>query len=404
MDNFIYHIPTKVYFGKREICNLGNAISEAGASRVLFVYGEGSIKKNGIYGQVVDELQKENIDFIELPGIRPNPRVESVIEGASLCKENNVDLVLAVGGGSTADAAKAIAAAATYDGNVMDLLKYKVKVSKPLKIGCVMTFAGTGSEMDCGGVISAGEANKKHILVHDSLFPAFSILDPEYTYSVSKEQTAAGVVDVLCHLMEQYLHPAQGTDVQDGMNEGIMKAVVKHGTVVVEEPFNYESRAIIFWASSMALAGFQFRLGKEAFKYPIHYLGHELSSRYDMTHGVSLALLTPAWMRHTLDNASRYIPVFARFARNVFGVDRIEDIRAAHMGIDEIVKFYKKLGLPSCLEEVGVKASDLEFMAEKATESGAVGILSKIDKLEAYDIFKRAFLPVIGKVDSFSVK
>jgi len=404
MDNFIYYIPTKVYFGKGEICNLGNAIKEAGASRVLFVYGEGSIKRNGIYEQVVDQLETNNIEFIELSGIRPNPRVESVIEGAKLCKDNSIDLVLSVGGGSTADASKAIAAAASYDGNVMDLLKYKVEVNNPLKVGVVMTFAGTGSEMDCGGVISAGEANKKHILVHSSLFPTFSILDPEYTFSVSKEQTAAGVADVLSHLMEQYFHPAMGTDVQDGMNEGIMKAVVKYGTIVVNEPENYESRAIIFWASSMALAGFQFRLGKEPFKYPVHHLGHELSSRYDMTHGVSLALLTPAWMKHTLDNASKYIPIFARFARNVFGVDRVEDIRAAHMGIDELLKFYKELGLPSSLQEVGVKADDLEFMADKATEFGPVGILSKIGKVEAYDIFKRAFLPIIGKGDTFSVK
>ncbi len=279
MDNFIFYIPTKVYFGKGEICNLGNAIKEAGSSRVLFVYGEGSIKRNGIYKQVVGQLELNNIDFIELAGIRPNPGVESVMEGVRLCRENNIDLVLAVGGGSTADASKAIAAAASYDGDVMDLLKYKVEVQNTLKIGVVMTFAGTGSEMDCGCVISAGEAKKKHILVHESLFPSFSILDPEYTFSVSREQTAAGVADVLSHLMEQYFHPESGTDVQDGMNEGIMKAVIKHGPIAVNEPENYESRAIIFWASSMALAGFQFRLGKSPFKYPVHYLGHELSSK-----------------------------------------------------------------------------------------------------------------------------
>lgn len=404
MDNFIFHIPTKVYFGKGEIRNLGPAVMEAGASRVLLVYGEGSIKRNGIYQQVVDALNGAGVGFVELSGIRPNPRVETVMEGARICKEKNIDMVLGVGGGSTADAAKAIAAAATYDGNVMDLLKYRTEVSNPLKIGVVMTFAGTGSEMDCGGVISAGEANKKHILVHESLYPAFSILDPEYTFSVSKDQTAAGVADVLSHLMEQYFHSAPGTDVQDGMNEGIMKAVIKHGRIVVNEPKNYDSRAIIFWASSMALAGFQFRLGKKPFKYPVHYMGHELSSRYDMTHGVSLALLTPAWMKHTLDNASKYMPMFASFARNVFGIDRVEDIRAAHMGIDELIKFYEDIGLPSSLQEVGVKPGDLEFMANKATESGPIGILSAIGKDEAYDIFKRAYLPIVSKGGTFSVK
>lgn len=404
MDNFIFHIPTRVYFGRGEICNLGEALKDAGAKRVLFVYGEGSIKRTGIYDMVIALLEDNDIFYVELPGIKPNPRVESVIEGAKLCRENDIELVLAVGGGSTADASKAIAAAATYNGDVMDLLKQRVEVKNPLKIGIVMTFAGTGSEMDCGGVITAGEANKKHIIMHKSLFPVFSILDPEYTFSVSREQTAAGIADILSHLMEQYFHPATGTDVQDGMNEGIMKALIKHGSIVVKEPENYESRAVVLWASSMALAGFQFQLGKKSFRYPVHIMGHELSSRYDMTHGVSLALLTPAWMKHTLENASKYIPLFARFARNVFGIDRVEDIRAAHMGIDELVKFYKQLGLPSSLQEVGVLADDLKFLADKATELGPVGILSKIDKAEAYDIYKRSYLPVMDKTDSFSVK
>lgn len=404
MDNFVFHIPTKVYFGKGEICNLGDALNEVDAKRVLFVYGKGSIKENGIYDIVISLLEDNDIFYNELGGVKPNPSVESVVEGARICKENNIDLVLAVGGGSTADASKAIAAAATYQGDVMDLLQQRVSVKNPLKLGVVMTFAGTGSEMDCGGVITAGEHNKKYVIMHKSLFPAFSILDPEYTFTVSRKQTAAGIADILSHLMEQYFHSAHGTDVQDGMNEGIMKALIKHGPIVLNDPDNYESRAVVFWASSMALAGFQLMLGKRGFRFPVHAMGHELSSKYDMTHGISLALLTPAWMHHTIENASKYVPIFARFARNVFGVDRLEDIRAAHMGIEALIKFYKVLGLPESLEESGVLYEDLDFMAEKATELGTLGILSEIGKDEALDIFKRAFSPKKEKGDSFSVK
>lgn len=357
-------------------------------------YGGGSIKKNGIYDTILEQFSKAGLAFAELSGIQPNPRIESVEEGIKLYRENGCDFILAVGGGSTLDACKAIAAGVKYDGPASDLFVNESGVSPIVAaapLATILTMAGTGSELDMGAVITVGEDHKKKVVMHPLLNPRFSILDPEYTYTVPEHHSMAGVADILCHLMEQYFTPDANAKVQDRMNEGVMKVVLEDAPKILANPKDYDARANIMWASSMALAGFQFVLGKPMFPFPLHGMGHELSSKYDMTHGVTLALLTPAWMRHTMSAAPEHLPVFARFARNVLDIREEDDAKAAEDGVKKLRAFYSAIKMPANLREAGVKEEDLEVMAEKAVENGNLGILTSIGKDEALQIMRAAF-------------
>lgn len=394
MHNFIYSIPTTAYFGKGQINILGETIKAHGGSKVLLAYGGGSIKQNGIYEDILEQFGKAGLTHVELSGIQPNPRVESVEEGIGLYRENGCDFILAVGGGSTLDACKAIAAGVKYDGPVNDLFVGDpggVTISAAAPLATILTMAGTGSEMDMGAVITVGADHKKKVVMHPLLNPRFSILDPEYTYTVPEYHSMAGVADILCHLMEQYFAPDVAAKVQDRMNEGVMKVVLEDATKILADPKDYNTRANIMWASSMALAGFQFLLGKPSFAFPLHGMGHELSSRYDMTHGVTLALLTPAWMRHTMSAAPEHLPVFARFARNVLDIREEDDAKVAEEGVKQLRAFYSAIRMPANLREAGVREEDLEVMAEKAVENGNLGILATIGKDEALQIMRAAF-------------
>src|SRR5512133_98048 len=394
MNNFVYSIPTTAYFGKGQINILGETIKAHSGSKVLLAYGGGSIKQNGIYETILEQFNHAGLAYVELSGIQPNPRVESVEEGIDIYRNNGCDFILAVGGGSTLDACKAIAAGVKYDGPVNDLFVGEpggATISAVAPLATILTMAGTGSEMDMGGVITVGTDHKKKVIMHPLLNPRFSILDPEYTYTVPEHHSMAGVADILCHLMEQYFTPDVAAKVQDRMNEGVMKVVLEDAPKILANPKDYDARANIMWASSMALAGFQFVLGKPGFPFPLHGMGHELSSMYDMTHGVTLALLTPSWMRHTIHTAPQQLPIFAQFARNVMGVSEKDDAIAAEAGIKALEKFYAAIKMPANLREAGVKEEDLEVMAEKAVENGKLGILTSIGKDEALQIMRAAF-------------
>lgn len=394
MNNFIYSIPTTAYFGKGQISILGETIKAHGGSRVLLAYGGGSIKQNGIYATILQQFGRAGLAYVELSGIQPNPRVESVEEGIELYRNNGCDFILAVGGGSTLDACKAIAAGVKYDGPVNDLFVGEsggATISEVAPLATILTMAGTGSEMDMGGVITVGADHKKKVIMHPLLNPIFSILDPEYTYTVPEYHSMAGVADILCHLMEQYFTPDVAAKVQDRMNEGVMKVVLEDAPKILANPQDYDARANIMWASSMALAGFQFLLGKPSFAFPLHGMGHELSSKYDMTHGVTLALLTPAWMRHTMSTAPAYLRIFARFARNVFDIREEDDAKAAEEGVKKLRAFYSAIKMPANLSEAGVKEEDLDVMAEKAVENGKLGILTPLGKDEVLQILRAAF-------------
>lgn len=394
MHNFIYSIPTTAYFGKGQINVLGETIKAHGGSKVLLAYGGGSIKHNGIYAATLEQLDRAGLACVELSGIQPNPRVESVEEGIELYHKNGCDFILAVGGGSTLDACKAIAAGVKYDGPVSDLFVGESGVSTisaAAPLATILTMAGTGSEMDMGGVITVGEDHKKKVVMHPLLNPKFSILDPEHTYTVPEYHSMAGAADILCHLMEQYFTPDVAAKVQDRMNEGVMKVVLEDAPKILANPKDYDARANIMWASSMALAGFQFVIGKPSFRFPLHGMGHELSSKYDMTHGVTLALLTPSWMRHTMSTAPQYLQIFARFARNVMEIHEEGNANAAEAGVRQLEAFYSAIRMPANLRDAGVKEEDLETIAGKAVENGNLGILTSLGKDEVLQILRAAF-------------
>jgi len=393
MENFSFYVPTTVHFGKGQIENLAASIKQFGGSKVLLAYGGGSIKKNGIYDAVVNELKKGDLAYVDCDGIKPNPPVADVRKGIQIYRDNSCDFILAVGGGSTIDAAKAMAAGVCYDGDVMDLMaggKGEIKEAAPL--ASILTMAGTGSELDMGGVITGEKNHKKHTIMHPFLYPKFSILDPTYTFSVPEKHSMAGCFDAFDHLIECYfVGGSESTDVQNMMNEGVMRSIVKNAPKVLANPEDYNARANIMWASSMALASFQFVLGKKGSNWPMHAMGHELSSLYDMTHGISLALIAPSYLAFTLEKAPEYTWLFADFARNVFGVTEVNDTVAAKMGIDKVKEFTLTLKMPKNLKEAGVEEEKLEYLAEKATELGNIGALCKIKKEDALEIYKKAF-------------
>ncbi|MDK9712032.1 iron-containing alcohol dehydrogenase [Acidaminobacter sp.] len=368
MNNFVYDIPTKVYFGENQLGNLGPELSKYG-KKVLLTYGGGSIKKIGLYDKVVEEIKKAGLELFELSGIDPNPRVSSVNAGADICKREGIDVLLAVGGGSVIDCTKYIGAAAYYDGDAWDILLKKTPVEQCLPIVTVLTLSATGSEMDSGGVISNPETNDKIGLLFPVMQPKVSFLDPTVTYSVNRYQTACGAADIMSHIIEVYFNMNQDLYMLDTVMEGLMKTVIKYTPVALAEPDNYEARANLMWASSWAINGFV--NGGKRHAWSCHPMEHELSAFYDITHGLGLAILTPRWMAYTL--GEKTIGKFVQYGVNVFGVDpTLPQMEIAQQGIERLKAFFfETLGLQSTLTEIGIDDTHFGLMAEKAAELGA---------------------------------
>lgn len=358
MENFVFHADTEIFFGKNQITNLSNILNKYGKN-VLLAYGGGSIKKNGIYEKVYQELPDFNI--VELEGIEPNPRIGTVKKGIELCRNNNIDVILAVGGGSTIDCSKLIAAGTYYNENPWDLIKDPSKITNALPIVTILTLAATGSEMNNGAVISNPETNEK-LGVHSKFFqPRVSILDPEYTYSLPTIQTAAGTADIMSHVIEQYFNSTEGTYLQDKFCEGILETCIKYCPIALSEPTNYDARANLMWASSMALNGLCGR-GKNG-SWSCHPIEHELSAFYDITHGIGLAIITPHWMRHIL--SEKTLNKFVEYATNVWHIPMAENkFEVAEKGIKATEEFFAKCGIPMNLGKLGIDDSLIEKMAK----------------------------------------
>lgn len=388
MENFNYSIPTKVFFGEGKIDVLGKEIKKHG-SRVLLAYGGGSIKKIGLYDKVVNILKENEIPYFELSGIEPNPRVESVAKGVKICRENNIDFILAVGGGSTIDCCKVIAGAVAYDGNPWDLVIGKAKYETVLPIASILTIAATGSEMDAGAVITNMETNQKYGTGHPGFFPKFSILDPTYTYSVSKYQTASGVADIMSHTFEVYFSNVKGAYLQDRLAEGVLKTCIHYGRIAIDDPENYEARANLMWASSLAINGL-LGYGKNS-NWTVHPLEHELSAYYDITHGIGLAILTPHWMEHVLNENNLY--KFKEYGINVWNIDsNLSDMEIAKKSIEKTSEFFKSLDIPMTLREVGIDEDKFEIMAADVIEymQGPVGNFKPLNYEDVLSIFKKS--------------
>jgi len=357
MQNFDYCTPTRLIFGKDSVEKLPEVMKPW--KKILLTYGGGSIKKIGLYDKVKELLK--DFEIYELSDIQPNPKYNpSVLDGVKICKEKNIDVILAVGGGSVLDCSKAIAAGAKYDGEPWDLITYKAKAKEALPIVDILTLAATGSEYDCGGVISRTETNDKTAYIDRLLFPVCSILDPVYTFTVSKKQTAAGCADAMNHVMEQYF-TADTTLLNDGICEAEFKSLMENARACLNNPEDYRARAEMMLCCTYGCNGI-LSLGNSPSGWPCHAIEHALSAYYDITHGEGLAIITPRWMKHILSDKT--VDRFVKYGVNVFGIDKnLEKYEIANKAIDETYKFFESIGIPMHLKDVGIDDSRIDEMA-----------------------------------------
>lgn len=386
MQDFIFHLDTKILFGEK-IDQLKKECSVYG-KKVLLVYGGGSVKKTGIYDEVLEAL--EGLDIVELGGIEPNPRIESVREGVALAKKEKVDLVLALGGGSVIDAAKAIAAGAKCENDPWDIVIARCKVEDALPLGTILTLAATGSEMDGISVISNMQTKEKFGWSSSMVLPKFSLLNPRYTFSVSEKMTAAGVADIMSHAMENYFTLGEENYLADRFAEGLMKTCIHYGPIAMENPKDYSARANLMWAGSWAINGL-LNAGK-ALPWSVHALEHELSAFYDLTHGVGLAILTGPYLRHVLSEKTQR--KIAEFGYNVFDLPQSgNEHRDALKAIEALEDFFEcQLGLPLSLEEVGISQTNLALMAKKILLQQGAPILgfAELGEEDILEIYKKS--------------
>ncbi len=380
MDNFTFQNPTKILFGKGTQHQVGEECARYGNS-VLLHYGGGSIKRNGLHAEIVASLEKAGLKYIELPGVKPNPRLSLVRQGIALCREQGVDLVLAVGGGSVIDSAKAIAAGAVYDGDVWDFFdktKDMLLPEKAMPVGTVLTIPATGSEASPSCVITKEEGGYKRAFNAAAVFPRFSILNPEIAFSLPDYQVSSGVADILSHMLERYFTNTPHVEFTDRLLEAGMKTVINNVHTVLARRDDYDAWSQIMWAGTIA-HNTLLNTGRVG-DWGSHAIEHELSGMYDVTHGAGLAVIQPAWMRHVY---SHDVGRFAQFATRVFNVehDFFAPEKTAIEGIRRLTAFFRSIRLPVTLEELGVGTDKLDAMAAKCTESkrGAVGNFVVLD-------------------------
>ena len=364
MQNFNYCTPTRLIFGKGVIKDLPQVMSKYG-KRILLTYGSGSIKKIGLYDQVIELLK--DYEIFELPNIMPNPKYDpSVLDGVRMCKEHNIDVILSVGGGSVLDCSKAIAGGAKYDGDPWDLITYKAETKDALPIVDIITLAATGSEYDAGGVISRTETNDKTCYSDPHLYPKVSFLDPTYTFSVSKKQTRAGIADAMNHIMEQYFCE-DSTILNDGFMEAGLKSLMINGQKCLENPEDYTARAEMMLVCTYGCNRI-YCLGNSESGWPCHGLEHALSAYYDITHGEGLAIITPRWMKHILNEKT--VNRFVKCGINVFGINPNQDKMAiANQAIDATYKFFESIDIPMHLKDVGIDESRIDEMAKHVADT-----------------------------------
>lgn len=383
MNNFTYDIGTKIHFGKDALDYIGDEAKKY-TDKILLTYGGGSIKKNGVYDKVIKELEDAGIEVFELGGIEPNPRIDSVRKGVKIIKENNIGAILAVGGGSTIDASKFMAAGAKADFDPWKFISEKKPMSPAIPLLTVLTMAATGSEMDCGGVITNPETKEKLSSGHLDTRPKVSFLNPELTYTVPKFQTAAGSADILSHIFETYFNVDGTMFMLDRIMEALMKTVIKYGPIALKDPENYEARANLMWASSWAINDFISESSKAS--WTVHPIEHELSAFYDITHGLGLAILTPRWMEYTL--SEKTVHKFYDLGVNVFDLEKDKDeMEIAKETIEKVKEFFfKDLGLESNLKKIGIDQTHFDQMAQKAC--GKKGSISGFIELVPADVKK----------------
>lgn len=385
MKDFYYYNPTKLSFGKDSVGFLGKLLSKEHI-RILLHYGGGSIKRTGLYDQVMDILKERDLEVYELPGVVPNPRLGLVREGIQICKEKDISFILAVGGGSVIDSAKAIAAGAKYDGDVWDFFTKEAFVEEAIPLGVILTIPATGSETSNGSVVTNEDGMLKRSFNSDLVRPEFAILNPELSMTLPDNQTFAGITDIISHVLERYFTHTENVDLTDNLCEGTLRAVIKNSYRLKEDPQDYAARAEIMQSGTIAHSGL-LGLGR-ADDWSSHKIGHEISALYGTTHGVTLSIIFPAWMKYVYkENPAR----FARFAVEVFGIapEGKSDEELALEAIEAFENFLRDIGMPTRLKEIGVSSDRFEEMAKKCVLSGPIGqfkVLNEEDIIKIYQL------------------
>jgi alcohol dehydrogenase YqhD (iron-dependent ADH family) len=385
VDPFIYQNPTRLIFGEGQVQQqLVSQLKPLG-KKVLLVYGGGSIKRNGLYDEVIGLLSANGFIVSELEGVEPNPRLATVAKGIERCKEDDVDVILAVGGGSVIDCTKAIAAGAKYDGDPWDFITKKVTVEDALPFGTILTLAATGSEMNAGSVITNWETHEKYGWGSPHVFPTFSILDPLNTLTVPKDHTIYGVVDMMTHVFEQYFHSQQNTSLQERMCEAVLQTVIETAPSLVENLNNVAHRETILYAGTIALNG-SLQMGTRG-DWASHNIEHAVSAVYDIPHAGGLAIIFPQWMRHHKEKGEQKL---YQLATRVWNIDPTgkDKQQVAEEGIKKLEEFWQSLGAPSRLQDYDIDDSRLEEMADKTMVNGPFGNFNQLEKADVLSILK----------------
>ena len=391
MENFEFYSPTRFVFGRGVESKVGELVRKCGGTKVLLHFGGGSIKANGIYDKVVAALEAAGLSYIPLGGVMPNPRSGLVREGIDLCRREKVDFVLAVGGGSVIDSAKAIAFGTLYDGDFADFyfgkdVKAMIPVPAALPVGTVLTLAAAGSEGSGNSVITLEPDMLKRAATGDALRPVFSVLNPEFTYTLPPYQTSCGAVDMFAHVVERYFTPSKGVEISDELCEGVMRTVVEQSVKALAKPDDYDARANLMWAGTVAHTNI---CGAGRIQdWASHGIEHELSALYDCAHGAGLAVVMPAWMEYVM---KADVPRFARFAAKVFGVSEGDENEMAVEGIRRYRAWLKSIDMPTTFAELGAKEEDIPALVEKLGLRGnTLGGLMQLNDEDVANIFRLA--------------
>ena len=363
MIDFEYNLKTNISFGKNKINELPDILKQYG-NKILIVYGGESIRKIGLYDTIYKLLK--NFTIYELSGIQPNPKIESINKGVQICQKEEINVILAIGGGSVLDAAKAIGIGYYYQGNTWDLISKKQEIKGCLTLVGVLTNAASGSELGCGAVISNPETKEKLGIDYSDMYYQYMIMDPTYTITVSLYQTASGIIDIFSHLLEQYI-TNEYTLLSQLLCESVMKTVIYYSSIVLKEPENYEARAQIMWCASLANNGI-LSLGSQYSGWSAHAIEHEVSAFYDISHGVGLSVILPNWMSYVLND--RTVSIFARYAKEVWNIQDDDEYQLARKGIEKTKEFFKDLNIPTTLKELNIDNQNFDIIAQQAVKNG----------------------------------
>jgi alcohol dehydrogenase YqhD (iron-dependent ADH family) len=388
MLDFKYYAPTKVYFGRDSDNMIGRAVKDYGYSKILIHYGTGSAEKSGLLDKIRNILKDEGLDYVELGGVQANPRIDLIRKGIEYAKEEAVDFILAIGGGSVIDSAKSIGMGLANGMDPWDMIIGQIKPTKSFPVGVVLTIASAGSEMSNSHVVTNPENNLKRALNDDLLRPVVAFLNPELTYTVSKFQTGCGIVDTLMHTFERYFAPDEGNELTDRIAEGLMVAVKNAGKTAINEPDNYEARATLMWASSLSHNGLT-GCGRNIL-FPVHKLEHDFSGLFDVAHAAGLSVLFPAWARYMYHHD---VQRFCQFANRVWDIDTDDEPdKTALKGIEAMTNYFKDIGMPTTMKELGISPSDYEKIADLTTDNGTKEIMSYVplNKEDILNIYRLA--------------